>query len=236
MGPLGRMAPITLSGSPWSKFSRVPSGKRWLAAATTGMRWTSSAGCGSTKPSSAGTSGRRMSRPGARLRSSAATWGTCDGRANRHPATQGGTDRAVGGLLEKDGPPAELVPLAPRPAGSSCQLRRGVGDLPRLEDNLRGHMNFYLGTHKPRWLWKTNVPLFVSRRRLAELGKLYPATCDWALDSGGFTEIQDHGKWTVSSQQYIEEVQRWQAEVGRLQFAAVQDWMCEPFMVVRTGL
>ena len=52
-------------------------------------------------------------------------------------------------------------------------------------------MKFYLGTHQTGWLAKLDVPLFVSRRRLATLRKLPRAVGSWALDSGGFTELSD---------------------------------------------
>ena len=48
-------------------------------------------------------------------------------------------------------------------------------------------MTFYLGTHQSDWLQDVEVPLFISRRRLAYRKKLKPAVTNWALDSGGFT-------------------------------------------------
>lgn len=95
---------------------------------------------------------------------------------------------------------------------------------------------FYLGVHRAHWLAKADVPLFVSARQLRPR-KSYPrATCDWALDSGGFTELTMHGRWTVTPAQYVAEVQKWSAEVGRLGWAAIQDWMCEEVILAKTGL
>ncbi len=97
-------------------------------------------------------------------------------------------------------------------------------------------MIFYLGAY-PEWLWGSKqvpaagVPLFVSRRTLKPLkrrGKFPKAKSIWALDSGGFKELEQHGHWTVTPQQYVREVRRLAEEVGKLQWAAVQDWMCEP--------
>lgn len=48
---------------------------------------------------------------------------------------------------------------------------------------------FWLGTHKTGWLERTDVPLFISRRRLVERVTLPRARGPWALDSGGFTEL-----------------------------------------------
>jgi hypothetical protein len=101
---------------------------------------------------------------------------------------------------------------------------------------------FYLGTHQPAWLGRLDVPLFVSVRtmRTARTGRLssrrlvWRARVRWALDSGGFKELDLHGRWTISPRQYAEEVARLAAEVGQLAWAAPQDWMCEPFMLART--
>ena len=97
-------------------------------------------------------------------------------------------------------------------------------------------MTFYLGTHMPGWLRQTTIPLFVSRRRLARYKTLPRAAGRWALDSGGFTELSMFGRWETSPQQYAEEALRFVREIGRLDFAAIQDWMCEPFIIEKTGL
>ncbi|MHC5537599.1 deazapurine DNA modification protein DpdA family protein [Singulisphaera rosea] len=96
-------------------------------------------------------------------------------------------------------------------------------------------MTFFLGTHEPSWLSRTNVPLFVSRRRLARLKQLPVARGVWALDSGGFTELQKYGTWRTEPKRYAEEVSLWRDQIGGMQWAAVQDWMCEPHMLEKTG-
>ena len=102
-------------------------------------------------------------------------------------------------------------------------------------------MIFYLGTHEPAWLWSRSigVPLFVSCRRLARRPRRSPfpgALAQWALDSGGFSELSMFGAWRTSPSQYAAEARRWRDEIGRLDWAAVQDWMCEPSIRARTGL
>jgi hypothetical protein len=97
-------------------------------------------------------------------------------------------------------------------------------------------VTFYLGTHEPSWLTRTEIPLFVSRRRLCRQKSLPPARGPWALDSGGFSELSMFGGWRTGPEQYADEAMRYQREIGRLDFAAVQDWMCEPSMLERTGL
>jgi hypothetical protein len=99
-------------------------------------------------------------------------------------------------------------------------------------------MRFLLGTHHPGWLASTPVPLFVSDRRLRVYRRLPRASAEWALDSGGFTELASYGTWEhgPTPAQYASRVRRYAATVGRLVWAAPQDWMCEPFITAKTGL
>lgn len=79
------------------------------------------------------------------------------------------------------------------------------------------------------------MPLFISRRRLVKRRTFPTALGPWALDSGGFTELDLYGKWTLSAADYVAEVRRY-LQVGQMAWAAPQDWMCEPFMLEKTGL
>ena len=97
-------------------------------------------------------------------------------------------------------------------------------------------MRFYLGTHKAHWLAKAGVPLFISRRTLAPRKTLPRATAPWALDSGGFTELNKHGKWETGPETYAKEVRRFRDEIGMMDWAAPQDWMCEEKVLQKTGL
>jgi hypothetical protein len=95
---------------------------------------------------------------------------------------------------------------------------------------------FFLGTHETSWLARAGVPLFVSHRRLARTKKLPArALAPWALDSGGFTELSMHGRWTVEPEAYADAVRRYRDGIGLLQWAAIQDWMCEPAIRRETG-
>lgn len=97
-------------------------------------------------------------------------------------------------------------------------------------------MKFYLGFHHPHQLAHAGVPLFVSHRRLAARRTLPRAIASWALDSGGFTELSLYGRWTVPARDYAAAVARYRDEIGFLDWAAPQDWMCEPVMLAKTGL
>jgi hypothetical protein len=97
-------------------------------------------------------------------------------------------------------------------------------------------MLFFLGTHEPQWLARTGAPLFVSHVRLRGRRSLPRAKGIWACDSGGFSELSLHGRWTVPAKQYVADVRRYISEIGGLRWAAIQDWMCEEVMLKRTGL
>lgn len=94
---------------------------------------------------------------------------------------------------------------------------------------------FYLGTHMPNWLAHEDLPrdvaLFVSHRRLAGRTTLPRARGHWALDSGGFTELQMYGEWRTAPKEYVAAVRRYDDEIDNLGWAAPQDWMCEPIII-----
>jgi hypothetical protein len=97
-------------------------------------------------------------------------------------------------------------------------------------------MRFFLGVHEPRWLEQTDVPLFVSHRRLRRIRKGLPrARGVWALDSGGFSELSLFGRWVTSPREYVNAVRRYRDEIGGLKWAAIQDHMCEPVIQQKTG-
>jgi hypothetical protein len=56
----------------------------------------------------------------------------------------------------------------------------------------------------------------------------------WILDSGAFTEISKYGEYRYTPEVYVEEINRW-TRCGRMVAAVSQDYMCEPFIVARTG-
>ena len=125
--------------------------------------------------------------------------------------------------------PAPPVAVYPRTAGMMAGT--SVRDEPTV---------FYLGSHMPHWLGlpAVAVPLFVSDRRLRGRRTLPRANTVWALDSGGFTELSRYGTWETgpSPAAYVAQVRRYRDQIGRLTWAAPQDWMCEPGILAKTGL
>lgn len=97
---------------------------------------------------------------------------------------------------------------------------------------------YLLGVHEPAWLPRppAGAGLFVSRRRLMRRVSLPVAAGPWALDSGAFTELDLYRGWTVSAYDYATEVRRYSECVGRMKWASIQDWMCEPWILGKTGL
>lgn len=96
--------------------------------------------------------------------------------------------------------------------------------------------NFYLGTHLIHWLEFVNIPLFISERQLRKKKKLRSAVAKWCLDSGGFSELSMFGKWTITPKDYVSNIKRYNEYVGKLEWCAIQDYMCEPFIINKTGL
>lgn len=102
----------------------------------------------------------------------------------------------------------------------------------------------YLGTHMINWLWDPrfeaafrDVVFFVSRVRLAPRVSPFPrALHRYCIDSGGFSELQQHGRWRSTPAEYVAEIRRFLAELGKdlCVWVAPQDWMCEE-IVIRGG-
>ena len=92
-------------------------------------------------------------------------------------------------------------------------------------------MKFYLGSHFPAWLARVEVPLFISDVRIRDRKTFPRALTEWALDSGGFSEVSKHGGWTTSAKDYAARVKRYASEIGKMEWAAPQDWMCEPEII-----
>ena len=95
---------------------------------------------------------------------------------------------------------------------------------------------FWLGVHMPQFMERTTVPLMVSRRTLARRTRLPRAQGPIVLDSGGFTELAMFGEWRTPIDQYVIDARRIVDETGHVVWVAPQDWMCEPFMLAKTGL
>jgi hypothetical protein len=90
-------------------------------------------------------------------------------------------------------------------------------------------VTFYLGTHRPAWLWNGAVsyPLCVSYSTLRKARRLRRGRVRWICDSRAFSEIAQYGHWTISPQEYVRFLARADEEIGGLDWAGPQDWPCE---------
>ncbi|MEU4331422.1 DUF7221 family queuine tRNA-ribosyltransferase-like protein [Nonomuraea dietziae] len=105
-------------------------------------------------------------------------------------------------------------------------------------------LHFYLGTHRPNWITTAppGVSLFLSHRLLAAY-KTLPKPPEWpaprrhiAIDSGAFTELSLYHQFVTTPEEYIRALTRYDNKITDLDWAAPQDWMCEPWMLAKTGL
>lgn len=94
-------------------------------------------------------------------------------------------------------------------------------------------MKFYVGIHMIAQAWRFDrCMISVNRLRLRRSD--FPVN-EWMLDSGAFTEVSQHGGYRDGPEEYAAQIARW-AACGSLVAASSQDYMCEPFVLERTGL
>ena len=94
-------------------------------------------------------------------------------------------------------------------------------------------MRFFVGLHNVKDAQHFDA-VFLSVNRL-RTRKAPFAVGDWIMDSGAFTEISTHGYYRHSPKQYADQIHRWGGN-GNLLAAVSQDFMCEPFILAKTGL
>lgn len=96
-----------------------------------------------------------------------------------------------------------------------------------------GRLRFFVGLHQPSDARHFDAA-FISVNRLRRRKGPFQVG-DWIMDSGAFTEISTHGHYRHGVEEYAAEIRRW-ARNGTLLAAVSQDWMCEPWIVAKTGL
>ena len=95
-------------------------------------------------------------------------------------------------------------------------------------------MKFYLGLHHPGDA-KNVERAFVSANAVANRKSVIEAKREWILDSGAFTTLANHGRYLASERDYGRLV-RFMSSSSSLVAAVSQDFMCEPFILEKTGL
>lgn len=94
-------------------------------------------------------------------------------------------------------------------------------------------MRFFVGMHKPQFARHLSAA-FVSVNVIRSRKSPFPVG-DWIMDSGAFTTLNTHGGYPFPVAEYAAQIRRW-AGNGNLLAAVAQDFMCEPFMLEKTGL
>lgn len=93
---------------------------------------------------------------------------------------------------------------------------------------------FWIGMHNVahcRYFDRT----FVSANQLRTRTTGFAVGGAWIMDSGAFTEVTTHGGYRSTPEAYAGEVVRW-AMTRTLRAAVSQDYMCEDFVLQKTGL
>lgn len=94
-------------------------------------------------------------------------------------------------------------------------------------------MKFYVGLHQPHDAQHFERCM-VSVKRLAARKSDFTVS-EWMMDSGAFTELKDYGHYRQGVEEYAAQIKRWKS-CGTLLASVSQDYMCEPFILERTGL
>ncbi|MDB5069668.1 MAG: hypothetical protein JWM87_779 [Candidatus Eremiobacteraeota bacterium] len=94
-------------------------------------------------------------------------------------------------------------------------------------------MRFFVGLHHPHVAGRF-ATAFISVNALRRRKGAFPAQ-DWIMDSGAFSTIAKHGGYPEPVSEYAAEIRRWAAN-GNLLAAVAQDYMCEAWMLAKTGL
>ena len=94
-------------------------------------------------------------------------------------------------------------------------------------------MKFYIGMHLPYLannFEQTFISVNVLRRRKSDF-----QVNSWIMDSGAFTEISTFGAYRTKVEDYAKLINRWSL-CGNMELAVSQDYMCEPFILQKTGM
>jgi len=93
-------------------------------------------------------------------------------------------------------------------------------------------MQFFVGLDDLHFAWRFQRS-FLSINRLRRRKSDFKVN-DWVLDSGAFTEITRYGEYRTTPEEYAAEIDRWSC-CGNLVAAVSQDYMCEEFVLRKTG-
>lgn len=95
-------------------------------------------------------------------------------------------------------------------------------------------MLFYVGLHHPgdgKHFDRAFISINTIRNRKSPIG-----ASSWIMDSGVFSELSRYGDYRHGVEEYAAVINRWAAADHCLVAAVAQDYMCEPWIVEKTGL
>lgn len=97
-------------------------------------------------------------------------------------------------------------------------------------------MRFFTGLHQPSDAQHFDA-CFISVNRLRNRKSSFKVG-DWIMDSGAFTTIATHGGYPLPVESYAADIRAicGRQEHGHLLAAVAQDYMCEAWMLEKTGL
>jgi transcriptional regulator of met regulon len=97
-------------------------------------------------------------------------------------------------------------------------------------------LRFFVGLHQPSDAKHFDAS-FVSVNRLRNRKSSF-VVGDWIMDSGAFTTISTHGGYPLPVSAYADEIRRIVGRQmhGNMLAAVAQDYMCEAWMLEKTGL
>lgn len=97
-------------------------------------------------------------------------------------------------------------------------------------------MRFFVGLHQPSDAKHFDAAFISVNRLTGKKGRRTPFACgSWIMDSGAFTEVSTHGGYRTGVAEYAAAIRQWKY-TGNLLAAVAQDYMCEPWIVAKTGL
>ncbi len=97
-----------------------------------------------------------------------------------------------------------------------------------------GGLQVWIGADVAGFAWGEEI--LVNYGRLRGLTHLPVAQARWVLDSRAFTELSQHKAWRFTAEEYAADILRYAAEIGRLEWAAPQDWPAARAVLAATGL
>lgn len=97
-------------------------------------------------------------------------------------------------------------------------------------------MIFFPGIPEPAWAHRFDLAFISIARLRRRRGAFVPPRLGWAMDSAAFSEVEGHGGYRHSPETFAAEAADWTSRVPGCMFVASQDFMCEPFVLKKTGM